>query len=97
MPNVKSAKKRMRTNEKRRLRNRAAKAALKTSLKRAEEAFASSDIEAARQAALEALSVIGKTRRKGVINWRRAARLQSRIQRKLDTLLASSATGEAAG
>jgi small subunit ribosomal protein S20 len=89
VPNVKSAEKRVRTNEKRRLRNRAAKSALKTSLKRVELAFESKDVEAIKRVAHEALCLVGKTRRKSVINPKRAARLQSRIQRKLNKALAA--------
>ena len=87
MPNIKSAKKRMRTNEKRRQRNRAAKSALKTSLKRVEALSEANDTEALRRTALDTLSLIGKTRRKGVIHRKRAARLQSRVQRKLNQTL----------
>ena len=87
VPNVKSAKKRMRTNEKRRQRNRAAKSALKTSLKRVEALSEANDTEALRRTALDTLSLIGKTRRKGVIHRKRAARLQSRVQRKLNQTL----------
>ena len=88
MPNVKSAEKRVRTNEKRRLRNRAAKATLRTSLKRVSALVAANDVEALQKAAVETISVIGQTRRKGVINRRRAARLQSRIQRSVNKALA---------
>jgi len=84
VPNVKSAKKRVKTNEERRQRNRAAKSALKTSLKRVDAACEGNDTDALQRAALDTLSLIGKTRRKGVIHRKRAARLQSRVQRKLN-------------
>ncbi len=90
MPNVKSAEKRVRTNEKRRLRNRAAKATLKTVLKRVAASAQSADAEALKAAAQTAMRVIGKTRSKGIINRRRAARLQSRVQRKLNKVLAAA-------
>jgi len=91
VPNVKSAEKRVRTNEKRRLRNRAARATLRTNLKRVGALMAAKDVEALKKAAVETISVIGKTRRKGVINRRRAARLQSRIQRRVNQALATAA------
>ncbi|MCX8037380.1 MAG: 30S ribosomal protein S20 [Candidatus Sumerlaeia bacterium] len=92
MPNVKSAEKRVRTNEKRRLRNRAAKAALKTVLKRVAATAQSADADALKAAAQTAMRVIGRTKSKGIINRRRAARLQSRVQKKLNKALAASAT-----
>ena len=88
MPNVKSAEKRVKTNERRRQRNRAAKAVLRTSLKRVGALAAGQDIEALKKAAVETISVIGKTRRKHVINRKRAARLQSRVQRSINKALA---------
>jgi len=81
----------MKTNEKRRLRNRAAKSALKTSLKKVEALAASNDIEALKEAAQRTLSLIGKTKKKGVIKPNRAARLQSRVQRKLNAALSPAA------
>jgi len=81
----------VRTNEKRRLRNRAAKSALKTGLKRVEVAFESKEPEAIKRVAHEALCLVGKTRRKGVVSRKRAARLQSRIQRKLNQALVPAA------
>ncbi len=92
MPNVESARKRVRTNEKRRLHNRVAKASLRTSLKRVATVAEAKDADALKRAAGEALSVIGKTRQKGVINRRRAARLQSRVQRTLNKALAAPAS-----
>jgi small subunit ribosomal protein S20 len=87
VPNVKSAKKRVKTNEKRRQRNRTAKAALKTHLKRIASLDETKDAEAVKQAALQTLSLIGKTRSKGIVNRRKSARLQSRVQRKLNQAL----------
>jgi len=88
VPNVKSAEKRVRTNERRRLRNRAAKSALKTGLKNANEAIAAQEPDTAKKAVQEAISLVGRTHRKGVINRNRAARLQSRMQKRLNKKLA---------
>ena len=84
MPNVKSAEKRVRTNERRRQRNRTVKQALKTSLKRAETVIDTGSAEAAAKETKDTISCIGQTLRKGVIKRNRAARLQSRIQRRLN-------------
>ncbi len=91
MPNVKSAEKRVRTNEKRRLRNRADKATLRTTLKSVMGAAQAKDLEALKKIARQAQSVIGKSRRKTVINRRRAARLQSRVQRIVNRAQAAPA------
>jgi len=90
VPNLKSAKKRVKTNEKRRQRNRAAKSILKTNLKRVDELEASNDTETLKIAAQSTLSVIGKSKRKGAINRKRASRLQSRMQRKLNQAAAAT-------
>ena len=90
MPNVKSAKKRVKTNEQRRLRNRAARSTLRTAMKNANEAIASGDGEAAAQAAGKALSLIGRTAQKGVIHRNTAARQESRMMKKLNALHSES-------
>ena len=76
MPNTRSAKKRMRQNLKRRTRNRDARSAMKTAIKRA--AGDLEDPEKIRQA----IRIIGKTAKRGIIHPNRAARLASRLQRK---------------
>ena len=49
MPNTKSAKKRLRQNEVRRLQNRSAKSALRSQLRRVRETVKSGDLEKAEQ------------------------------------------------
>jgi len=90
VPRTKSAEKRVRTNERRQLRNRAAKAALKTGLNRVKRLIEGKDAEALRRAGPQVMSLIGKTLRKGAINWKRAARLKSRLQGKINAVLASA-------
>ena len=90
MPNVKSAKKRVKTNERRRLRNRAARSTLRTALKTANEAIASGDGEAAAREAAKALSLIGRTAKKGVIHRNTAARYESRMLKKINALQSGS-------
>jgi small subunit ribosomal protein S20 len=90
MPNVKSAKKRVKTNEKRRIRNRQARATLRTALKQANVSVApGSDVEVAKTATLQAFSLIGKTAKKGIIHRNKAARQESRLMKKLNALTAS--------
>lgn len=92
MPRTKSAEKRVRTNEKRRLRNQAARATLRTGLNRVKRLIKAKDVEALRRVGPQVMSLIGRTLRKGAINWKRAARLQSRLQSQINAVLASAAT-----
>jgi len=78
----------MRTSRKRRQQNRAQKASLKTRLKRIETLLEAKDVETLKRAAVATISVIGRMGRKHVINRKRAARLQSRVQRKINKALA---------
>lgn len=78
MPNVKSAKKRMVQNAKRQERNRAAKSAMKSAIKKAK---AEPQNETATRSAL---SIIGKTAKHGMIHPNKAARLASRLQRRVN-------------
>ena len=84
MPNTRSAKKRMRQNEKRRTRNRDAKSAMKTAVKGAEANLG--DTVKARAA----LQIIGKTASRGIIHPNKAARLASRLQRKVNAAVKSA-------
>ena len=80
MPTHKSAWKRMRQNEVRRLRNKARR----TYLRRAIKSFrAIEDTEKAREEYPRVVSAIDKAAKKGIIHHRKAARLKSRLSRKL--------------
>jgi small subunit ribosomal protein S20 len=80
MPNTTSAKKRLRQNVVRRLRNRAAKSSVRTQIRKVREAVQSGELEKAEQ---EFRSVAKKLDRAGssrVIHPNKAARLKSRLQ-----------------
>ncbi|MFC1601653.1 30S ribosomal protein S20 [Candidatus Sumerlaeota bacterium] len=94
MPTTKSAKKRMRTNEERRLRNRAHKSVLKTDVKKAQAAIKGDDLAAADKAATQAQSRIARTAAKGVIHRNKAARTQSRLAKSLNAAKAAAAAPE---
>ena len=83
MANIKSAIKRNKQNEKRRVRNRIYRGAARTYVARARVAIASSDGEAARKATLEAISALDKAAQKGVIHKNNAARRKSRLMKRL--------------
>jgi small subunit ribosomal protein S20 len=79
MPNHKSAEKRMRQNEKRRVINRNNRGRLRTGIKRLRAALESGD-QAAVQALLpETVSLIDKAVQKGALHRNAAARYKSRL------------------
>ena len=79
MANIKSQIKRIKTNEKARLRNKDVKSSLKTAVRRAREAQASGDLEAARAAVAEASKRLDKAASKGVIHKNQAANRKSAL------------------
>ncbi len=81
MPNIASAKKRLRQGERRAARNRAAKTALRTKIKRVRQALEGGNLDAARAALAAAIPAIDKTASRGVIHRRTAARYKSRLMR----------------
>jgi len=82
----KSALKRHRQNQKRRLRNKIIRSQLKTSVKSFVTAVESKDKPAVQEAAKAAISTISKTASKGVIHKKTASRKISRLARKVNTL-----------
>lgn len=95
MPNIKSAEKRLRQSEKRRERNRQAKAKMKTAIKRVEQALAAGDVQLIRESLQKAISIINKTAQKGIIHDNKAARLTSRLTLKVNNYLGKTQSGSA--
>ena len=89
MPNIKSAKKRLRQSEKRTFRNRAAKSQMKTAIKKVEDSIQKGEEQTVRHALQEAISVINKTAQKGIIHDNKASRLTSSVTRKANARLSS--------
>lgn len=81
MANIKSAKKRIITNEKNRLRNAGVKSRMKTYIKRAAAAIEAKDVALVQQVLPETLSEIDRAASKGVIHKRTAGRKKSTLQR----------------
>ena len=79
MANIKSQKKRIITNEKRRMRNRAVKSELKTATRRVKDAVAEGNGAAAYAAACAACRLMDKAASKGVIHKNQAANRKSGI------------------
>ena len=83
MANIKSQKKRIKTNEKARQRNVAVKSALKTAVRRVRTAAESGDAAAATAAFQVAAKQLDKAASKGVIHKNQAANRKSGMAKKL--------------
>ncbi len=90
MANLKSSLKDIKRNEKRRLRNRSARSAMKTFIKKAKLVVASGDTEAIKQALAQACSSIDKAAERGIIHKNEAARRKSRLMHFVNSQLARS-------
>ncbi|HUP35980.1 MAG TPA: 30S ribosomal protein S20 [Candidatus Limnocylindria bacterium] len=82
MANTRSAKKRIRQNEKRRLRNRSVRSAVRGSVKNAREALGGKAADSA-TVVREAIRAIDRAVTKGIIHRNTAARRKSALARKL--------------
>ncbi|UNX53629.1 30S ribosomal protein S20 [Georgenia sp. TF02-10] len=86
MANIKSQKKRILTNEKARLRNKAVKSELKTYVRRVREAIAAGDQESAADAMRAAGRKLDKAASKGVIHANQAANRKAKLARQVSSL-----------
>lgn len=86
MANIKSQIKRIRTNEKRRLRNQAVRSELKTYVRRTREAIVAGDKEAAEAALRVAGRKLDKAVSKGVIHANQAAQRKSKLAKQVNAL-----------
>jgi small subunit ribosomal protein S20 len=85
MPNLRSAKKRMRIEEKRRARNKAVKSSVRTQITKAREAIATSAEEPQTEEAVRAaISALDRAVTKGVLHRNNAARRKSRLMARLN-------------
>jgi len=83
LANTRSAEKRIRQNEKRRLRNRAVRSAVRGSVKSAREALGAKSPESA-AAVHEAIRALDRAVTQGVVHRNTAARRKSALARKLN-------------
>lgn len=88
MANSKSALKRVRVGERRRIRNRNYRSSARTMVRRAESVIASGDVDAAAEAVGNAVSMLDRTAGKGVIHPNNAARRKSRLMAKYNQMSA---------
>ncbi len=87
MPHTRSAKKRLKQNEKRRMRNRAAKSALKTFMKRVEAAIEANELDRAWEEYRIACKKIDKAAARRIMHPNNAARKKSKLAQRLAQLV----------
>ncbi|HEV2707236.1 MAG TPA: 30S ribosomal protein S20 [Pyrinomonadaceae bacterium] len=85
MPNHKSAEKRMRQNEKRRVVNRNNRGRLRTGIKKLRAALDGGDAEQIQTLLPQTVSLIDKAVQKGVLHRNAAARYKSRLTVSVNT------------
>ena len=88
MPNIKSAKKRVKIIEKKTLRNNMIKSGYKSAVRKFEEAIQAGNVEEAKTLFVEATKKIDQACTKGVIVKNTAARKKSRLAKMLNTAVA---------
>ena len=86
MANIKSQKKRIKTAEKARLRNRAVRSSLKTAIKKVHAAVDEGDVQLAQEEANKACRLLDKAASKGIIHKNQAAQRKSGVQKLVNTL-----------
>ncbi|RPI29351.1 MAG: 30S ribosomal protein S20 [Chloroflexota bacterium] len=83
MANIKSAIKRNRQNEQRRLRNRVYRGRARTFVRKARLVIEDGKVEEARTATLQAIKALDKAADKGILHKNNAARRKGRLMRHL--------------
>lgn len=88
MANIKSAEKRVRVSERRRVRNRMVRGQTRAAVKRLEKALGGAEVDRTEAEALlrEAISKLDRAASKGVIHPNAAARKKSRLYKRLNQL-----------
>lgn len=86
MAHHKSAKKRIRSSERKRIRNRIFRSRARTHVKTARALMEQGDVDAARREAELAVQVLDKAAGKGILHRNNAARRKSRLMKRLAKL-----------
>ena len=86
MPNIKSAKKRVKVTETKTLQNKMFKSAMKTSVKKYKAAIAAGDKVLAEKTYIEAVGMVDRAVSKGIIHKNNAARKKSQYTKLLNGL-----------
>ena len=87
MANTRSAAKRMRQSEKRRLRNAGIRSGVRTAVKSVRSAIESGSVDEARVQWSRTIKVLDKAATKGVVHKNAVARRKSRLTRQLNALV----------
>jgi small subunit ribosomal protein S20 len=86
LANIKSAIKRARQSEKRRVRNRVVRSSSRTFVREANTSIAADEKTEAAQAVLVAISALDKAAQKGIVHRNNAARRKSRLMKRFNAL-----------
>jgi len=86
MANIKSAIKRIRQSEKRRVRNAAVRSTVRTAVKGARTAIEGGQVDQARETLHRTIQLLDKAVTKGVVHKNAVARKKSRLTRQLNAL-----------
>lgn len=86
MANIKSAIKRVQTNEKKRLENQSVKSEMRSYIKQVESLIEANDAENAKAAYVKAARKIDKSVQRGIIHKNSGNRQKSRLAKKLKSL-----------
>jgi small subunit ribosomal protein S20 len=84
LANTKSAIKRLRSAERRRLHNRVYRGQARTAVKKARQLITQGNLEEAREAVQAAVCALDKAAAKGIIHKNNAARRKSRLMQQLN-------------
>jgi len=88
--NLKSSKKRIRSNEKRRVKNLIVRSNIKTEVKKIEDAISQGDAELAKTLLSEAASSLDSASAKGIIDRNTGSRKKARLANKINKIEASA-------
>lgn len=86
MANIKSAIKRVQTNEKKRLENQSVKSEMRSYIKQVESLIEANDAENAKAAYLKAAKKIDKTVQRGIIHKNNGNRQKTRLAKRIKSL-----------
>jgi small subunit ribosomal protein S20 len=84
--NIRSAKKRIRQNERRRLRNAGIRSGVRGAVKSVRAVLAAASVDEARASLAQTIRVLDKAVTKGVLHKNAASRRKSRLTRQLNAL-----------
>lgn len=88
MANHKSAEKRSRQSQVRRLRNKMNRTRMKTAIRKIDEAVVAGSVDEAQEALKQAIPVIARTASKGTIHKKKASRKISRLTKRVNGMAA---------